>query len=69
MERYIKRGSKGIMVAGGKDARYVFDVSDTGTRDKSRPFKLGEYSPEYDTAIQKMFEDKYSANEKDFSVW
>lgn len=66
MGRYIKRGSKGIMVAGGKDARYVFDISDTGTRDKSRPFKLWEYSPEYDTAIQKMFEDKYGANEKDF---
>lgn len=62
MGRYIKRGSKGIMVADGKGARYVFDVSDTGTRDKSRPFKLWEYSDEYDNALQKMFSDKYGTD-------
>ena len=59
MGRYIKRGSKGIMISDGKQARYVFDVSDTGARPKSRPFRLWEYSDEYDNAVQKMFADKY----------
>ena len=43
MGRYIKRGSKGIFLSDGKNARYVFDVSDTGTRDRNRPFNLWEY--------------------------
>ena len=59
MGRYIKRGSKGIMLAGKTGTRYVFDVSDTGTRDKSRPFMLWEYSDKYENAVQKMFADKY----------
>lgn len=62
MGRYIKRGSKGIMVANAKGARYVFDVSDTGAREKSRPFKLWEYSPEYESALQEMFSKKYGSN-------
>lgn len=66
MGRYIKRGSKGIMVSDGKKARYVFDVSDTGTREKSRPFKLWEYSEEYDSAVQKMFAEKYGSDSNVF---
>ena len=66
MGRYIKRGSKGIMLSDGKKARYVFDVSDTGTREKSRPFKLWEYSDEYDSAIQKMFAEKYDSDSNVF---
>lgn len=66
MGRYIKRGSKGIMVSDGKKARYVFDVSDTGTREKSRPFKLWEYSDEYDIAVQKMFAEKYGIDSNVF---
>ena len=38
MGRYVKRGSKGIMIAGTNGVRYVFDVSDTGERERSRPF-------------------------------
>lgn len=64
MGRYIKRGSKGIMISDGKSARYVFDVADTGERPKSRPFMLWEYSPEYDDAIQKMFADKYGSDNR-----
>ena len=40
MHRYIWRGSKGIALltagSGGMGVRYVFDVSDTGTRRESR---------------------------------
>ena len=49
MHRYIRRGSKGIalLAAGpnGMGVRYVFDVSDTGTRRGSRdvePWRLSE---------------------------
>lgn len=66
MGRYIRRGSKGIMLADAQGARYVFDVADTGTRDKSRPFKLWEYSDEYDQAVQEMFSDKYGSDDRVF---
>ena len=43
MGRYVRRGAKGIaLVDYGGDAprlRYVFDVSDTGARRSSRPFR------------------------------
>lgn len=61
MGRYIKRGSKGIMVAGAKGTRYVFDVSDTGMRDKSKPFKLWEYNAEYEPVIKAMLSDRHNA--------
>ena len=66
MGRYVKRGSKGIMVANGNGVRYVFDVSDTGTREKSRPFKLWEYSPEYEKSVRRMFEEKYNVSQTNF---
>ncbi|MCD8391281.1 MAG: DEAD/DEAH box helicase, partial [Firmicutes bacterium] len=62
MGRYVKRGSKGIMLAGEQGTRYVFDVSDTGTRERGRPFKLWEYSEEYDSALQAMFFEQYGAD-------
>ena len=53
MRRYIRRGSKGIALLTpgpyGMDVRYVFDVSDTGTRRKSGeviPWKLSERTME-----------------------
>lgn len=66
MGRYIRRGSKGIMLADAQGARYVFDVADTGTRDKSKPFKLWEYSDEYEQAVQEMFADKYGSDNRVF---
>lgn len=40
MRRYVRRGSKGIALltpsTSGMSLRYVFDVSDTGTRQNSR---------------------------------
>ena len=46
MRRYVRRGAKGIaLVDNSGDAprlRYVFDISDTGTRRSSRPFSPWE---------------------------
>ena len=43
MGRYVRRGAKGIALldtsGGAPRLRYVFDVSDTGTRRNSRPFR------------------------------
>jgi hypothetical protein len=39
-----------------------FDVSDTGTRYKSREFKLWEYSDEYEQAVRTMFADKHGSD-------
>ena len=61
MRRYIKRGSKGIFLSDGKNSRYVFDVSDTDTKDRNRPFKLWEYKSEHETAVSKMLSEKYNA--------
>ncbi len=66
MGRYVKRGSKGIMLAGEHGRRYVFDVSDTGARERSRPFKLWEYSKEYDGVLQAMLSEKYGAEGSSF---
>lgn len=60
--RFVKRGSKGIMVAGTNGARYVFDVSDTGARDKSRPFRLWEYRDEHEPIIKDALNDRYGAD-------
>ncbi len=46
MRRYVRRGAKGIaLLDNSGDApklRYVFDISDTGTRRSSRPFSPWE---------------------------
>lgn len=60
MGRYVKRGSKGIMIAGTNGVRYVFDVSDTGERERSRPFKLWEYSNEHEQLITAALNERYS---------
>jgi N12 class adenine-specific DNA methylase/adenine-specific DNA methylase len=63
MRRYIRRGRKGIALiddSGDKPRiRYVFDVSDTGSRDDSlRPF-LWEYRPEHEDAVTSALEQEY----------
>lgn len=62
MGRYVKRGSKGIMIAGTNGVRYVFDVSDTGERERSRPFKLWEYSNEHEQLVTAALNERYSIN-------
>ncbi|CAB1246255.1 protein of unknown function [Ruminococcaceae bacterium BL-6] len=63
MHRYIRRGSKGIALidaSGDRPGiRYVFDVSDTGSRDDSRRPFLWEYRPEHEDAVTAALELEY----------
>ncbi len=64
MNRYVKRGSKGIALLDNSGdrprLRYVFDVSDTGTRRNSRPVTLWKVQDEHIQpimdALEKAFE-------------
>ena len=66
MRRYIRRGSKGIALllpgAGGMSVRYVFDVSDTGTRQNSRNVEPWALTDETEMAVRQMLEDQYYAD-------
>ena len=63
MGRYIKKGSKGIALLDNRgdvpQLRYVFDVSDTGTRRSSRPVPQWDMQEEYHapvmTALERTF--------------
>lgn len=62
--RYVKKGSKGIALLDvGEDEtriRYVFDISDTGTRRNSRPVNLWQMREEYLPAVKEMLEGAYA---------
>ncbi len=66
MRRYIRRGSKGIALLTpgpyGMDIRYVFDVSDTGTRRNSRNVEPWALSYAAREPVQQMLEDQYYAD-------
>ena len=66
MRRYIRRGSKGIALLTpgpyGMDVRYVFDVSDTGTRRNSRNVEPWALSDETMEPVRQMLEDQYYAD-------
>ena len=61
--RYVKRGSKGIAIldtdADRPHLKYVFDISDTESRDSSRHFHLWELHPENEAAVSAMLEKVY----------
>jgi hypothetical protein len=63
MRRYIRRGSKGIALIDASGdrprIRYVFDVSDTGSRDDSRRPYLWQYRPEHEDAVTAALEQEY----------
>ncbi len=63
MGRYIRRGSKGIALidTSGSEPklRYVFDVADTGAREKSRDLNLWVYHSEYDEAVKSMLSEQF----------
>lgn len=63
MRRYVRRGSKGIALidtSGDRERlRYVFDVSDTGTRPNSRSLNLWELRDEHIPAVSSMLEKNY----------
>ena len=65
MRRYVRRGSKGIALidtSGDRDRlRYVFDVSDTGTRPNSRNLNLWTLRDEHLPAVTAMLESRYDA--------
>ena len=66
MRRYIRRGRKGIALidASGDrpEIRYVFDVSDTGSRDDSRRPFLWQYRPEHEDAVTAALEREYTVS-------
>ena len=66
MRRYVRRGSKGIALLTpgpyGMDVRYVFDVSDTGTRRNSRSVEPWVLSEEAMEPVRQMLEDQYYAD-------
>lgn len=55
MGRYVRRGSMGIALidttGDTPKLRYVFDVADTGAREKSRGLNLWAYTPEHANAV------------------
>ncbi len=63
MRRYVRRGSKGIALVDNTGnrpkLRYVFDVSDTGARENSRPVILWTMKGEYLPAVQEALERAY----------
>jgi hypothetical protein len=63
MHRYVRRGSRGIALidaSGDRPGiRYVFDVSDTGSRDDSRRPFLWQYRPEHEGAVTAALEQEY----------
>ena len=69
MNRYVKRGSKGIALldnSGDKPRlRYVFDVSDTGTRRNSRPVYLWKMNDEYVPSVQAALEKAFGIPAQD----
>lgn len=66
MNRYIRRGSKGIALLGdnGYSLRYVFDIADTGSV-KHRPLKLWSIHEQDRSEIIEMLNDKYDIGEND----
>ena len=63
MRRYVRRGSQGIalidLTGDRPKLRYVFDVSDTGERENSRPVNLWSMREEYVPAVQAALERAY----------
>ncbi len=66
MNRYVKRGSKGIALVDNSGERprlrYVFDVSDTGERRNSRPVQLWTVQPEHEDAIKNALEEAFGSS-------
>ena len=72
MRRYVRRGSKGIALidtSGDRERlRYVFDVSDTGTRPNSRSLNLWELREEHIPAVSSMLEKNYGVRAKTLPI-
>ena len=66
MGRYVRRGSKGIALVDDSGdrprLRYVFDVSDTGTREHSRTPWLWKMEEAYQEPVSAMLERNYEVS-------
>lgn len=64
MRRYVRRGAKGIALLDTSGdypkLRYVFDVSDTGTRDDSRDPYLWQLEDRHHTPVSQMLSEEYA---------
>ena len=70
MRRYVRRGSTGIAIidnSGSKPfLRYVFDVTDTGGGEETRP-KLWKYQEEYQDTVSAVLEQRFGVSGPDLS--
>ena len=71
MGRYIRRGSKGIALVDDSGdrprLRYVFDISDTGTREHSRTPWLWQLEERHLDSVQAMLERTYDVSGDDLA--
>ena len=71
MNRYVRRGSKGIaLVDDSGDTprlRYVFDISDTGTREHSRTPWLWQLEEQHIEPVSAMLEQNYGVSGDDLT--
>ena len=69
MGRYVRRGSKGIALVDDSGdrprLRYVFDISDTGTREYSRTPWLWTMNEEHTAPVMAMLERNYDVSGSD----
>ncbi len=71
MGRYVRRGSKGIALVDDSGdrprLRYVFDISDTGTREHSRTPWLWQLEEQHMISVTTMLERTYGIGGGDFA--
>ena len=66
MHRYVRRGAKGIALidttGDNPCLRYVFDISDTGTRENARPVWFWRYNKQYADAVSASLENAFDVS-------
>ena len=66
MRCYVRRGSKGIGLVtvrnGYPRLRYVFDVADTGKKNKSSNLFLWQYKEDYLDIVTKALENQFDVS-------
>ena len=71
MGRYVRRGSKGIALVDDSGdrprLRYVFDISDTGTREHSRTPWLWQLEERHIGPLSAMLERNYDVSSNDLA--
>ena len=71
MNRYVRRGSKGIALVDDSGdrprLRYVFDISDTGTREHSRTPWLWTLEEAHTAPVTAMLENRYEVTGSDLA--